>query len=155
MLQSRDDIVITDTGKGGRVVILDVEDCKKKVERQLHNTENYKGLNHSPTTTNNESVNKIIKRFHKEHLISKNIARGLRIESPKLTHFYLELKLHKGVPRTPSISSVNCHSYKISEYVDYRLQPIAREIPSYVKDTSDFLGKINAVEFVPDNSYLL
>ena len=29
------------------------------------------------------------------------------------------------------------------------------EILSYIKDTSDFLRKINAVEFVPDNSYLL
>ena len=32
---------------------------------------------------------------------------------------------------------------------------IANEIPSYVKDTSDFLRNINAVEFVPDNSYLV
>ena len=29
------------------------------------------------------------------------------------------------------------------------------EILSYIKDTSDFLRKINAVEFVPDNSYLV
>ena len=65
-------------------------------------------------------------------------------------------KLHKeGVPGRPVISSVNCHIFKISEYVDYHLQPIVREIPSYVKDTSDFLRKINAVEFVPDNSYLV
>ena len=51
----------------------------------------------------------------------------------------------------PVISSVNCHTSKISEYVDYHLQPIVREIRSYVKDTSEFLRKISAVEFVPDN----
>ena len=33
--------------------------------------------------------------------------------------------------------------------------PQLREIPSYVKDTSDFLPKLNTVEFVPDNSYLV
>ena len=65
-------------------------------------------------------------------------------------------KLHKeGVSGRPVIRSVNCHTFKISEYVDYHLQPIVREIPSYVKDTSDFLRKINAVDFVSDKSYLV
>ena len=32
---------------------------------------------------------------------------------------------------------------------------IVTEISSYVKDTSDFLRKINAAEFLPDNSYLV
>ena len=64
--------------------------------------------------------------------------------------------MHKaGVPGRPVISSVNCHTSKISEYVDYHLQPIVRKIPSCVKVKSDFLRKINAVEFVPDNSYLV
>ena len=67
----------------------------KETERQLHNTENYKRLNHNPTTTNNDTFNKIIKRFHKENLISKNTTEGLKIESPKSPHFYLKPKLHK------------------------------------------------------------
>ena len=89
-------------------------------------------------------------------MISKNIAEGLKIESTKSSHFYLKPKLHKeSVPSGPIINSVNCHTSKISEYVDYHLQPIVREIPSYVKDTNDFLQKLNAVESVPDNSYLV
>ena len=85
--------------KGGAVAIFDVEDYIKEAERQLRNTQNYKRLNHNSTTTNNETVNKIIKRFHKENLTSKNIAEGLRIESPKSPHLYVKSKLHKeGVP---------------------------------------------------------
>ena len=42
-------------------------------------------------------------------------------------------------------SSVNCHSSKVSEYVDYQQQPIVREIPSYIKDTSDFLRKLKLI----------
>ena len=37
-LQSRDNIVISETDKGGSVVMLDVEDYIKKAEGQLHNT---------------------------------------------------------------------------------------------------------------------
>ena len=36
-LQARDDIVITDADKGGEIVILDVQDYIKRMERQLHN----------------------------------------------------------------------------------------------------------------------
>ena len=133
-LESGDDIVITEADKDGVAVILNAEDYIKEAERQVHNTENYKRLNHNPNTTNNDTVNKIIKRFHKENLLSKNIAEGLKIESPKSLHFNLKPKLHKeGVPGRPVISSVNCYTSKISEYVDYHLQPIVREIPSYVK----------------------
>ena len=43
-------------------------------------------------------------------------------------------KLHKeGVPGRPVTSSVNCHISKVSECVDYHLQPIVREIPSMSK----------------------
>ena len=64
-LQYRDDTVITEADKGGAVAILDTEDYIKEVEGQPHNTETYKLLNHNPTTTNNDTVNKRIKRFHK------------------------------------------------------------------------------------------
>ena len=43
----------------------------------------------------------------------------------------------------------------MSEYVDYLLQSIVKEIPSYVQDTADFLRKIIQIDFVPDNSYLI
>ena len=80
---------------------------EQKALQELHTTENYKRLNHNPTTSNNETLNKIIKRFHKENLISKNIAEGLKIESPKSPHFSLKLKLHKGVvPGRPVISKL-------------------------------------------------
>ena len=116
----------------------------------LHSKKNYERLNHNPTTTKNETVNKIIKRFHKEKLISKNITKRLKIESPKSPQFYLKPKLNKGgIPGRPDVS---CYLSKISEYVDYHLQSIVKGIPSYVKDKSNFLQEINNVEFFPDNS---
>ena len=55
----------------------------------------------------------------------------------------------------PVISSLNCHRYEISEYVDFYLQPIVKQIPSYVKDTTDILCKLDTVKFVPNKSYLV
>ena len=53
------------------------------------------------------------------------------------------------------ISSINSQASKVSEYVDYHLPPIVKEISSYVQDTTNFLRKINWINFVPDNSYLV
>ena len=35
------------------------------------------------------------------------------------------------------------------------MQPIVKEIPLYVQDTTNFIRKINQTDFVPDNSYLV
>ena len=155
-LQSRNDIVITDADKGGAVVILDVEDYVKQAERQLNNKENYRKKICDPTTANNETIQKVISRFQKESLLSKNISEGLKTENPKTSHFYLKPKVHKeGNPGRPVISSINCHTLKIPEYADYHLQPVVKEIPLYVQDKTDSLRKINQIDFVPGNSLFL
>ena len=70
--------------------------------------------------------------------------------------FYISPKLHKeGNPGRPVVSSINCHTAKISKYADHHFQPIAKQIPSYVKDNNNFIIKINAVKSVPKNSYLV
>ena len=50
---------------------------------------------------------------------------------------------------------MNCHTTKHSKYVDYHLQPIVKEIPSYVKDTKDFLKKLEKLKDIPQESLLV
>ena len=70
--------------------------------------------------------------------------------------FYTQPTLHKERnPGRPVISTLTCHTSKIWEYIDYHLQPIIKQIPSYVKDTSEFLSKLKAKETVPGNSCLV
>ena len=85
----------TDTDKGGAIVILYVEDYVKEAERELNNKENYRKTNFDPTTSNNETIHKVISRFQKENLLSKNISEGLKGKNPKTPHFYLQPKVHK------------------------------------------------------------
>ena len=49
-------------------------------------------------------------------------------------------------PGRPVVSFVGCHSTNISNFADYHLQPIVKNIPSYVQDSNDFLNKINAAK---------
>ena len=132
-MKKRDDIIITRPDKGGAIVTQDVKLYIKEVERQLNNTKNNRLLPNEPTKINNDAVNKTIKIFQKEHLIKDKVAEGLITENQRTQRFYRKPKIHKeGILGRPAISSVNCHSSKILEYVDYNLQPIVRKIPSNI-----------------------
>ena len=91
----RDEIIITNPDKRGAVVILDVKDYVEECERQLNNTGNYNSLQKGPTATNNELVHSVIKRFETEKLFRKNIAEGLKTNSPKNPRFYTQPKIYK------------------------------------------------------------
>ena len=138
------------------MVIVDVNDYIREAKRQLNNSKNDKVLAEDPTTTINDLVNHTIDRFNKDQLINENIANGLTNPSPRTPQFHISPKIHKeDNPVRPVVSSINCHTANISKYVDYHLQPTVKQIPSFVKDSNDFINKINAVKSVPKNSYLV
>ena len=154
-LSKRDDILITNADKGGAVVILDTEKYIKEAERQLNDIKNYKMLNTDPTLTYTKLINAAIARFKNENIIPENISKGLIANSPRIPKFYMLPKIHKkDNPGRPVVSSINCHTNQISRYIDYHLQPIVKQIPSYVKDTNDFIRKISAIN-LPQNSILV
>ena len=61
--------------------------------------------------------------------------------------------MHKSINSINSFKSINFHTITISYFVDYDVQPLVKEIPSYIKDSSDFVNKINNFK-VPGNSFL-
>ena len=89
-------------------------------------------------------------------MITEKIAKGLQVEQPDMPKFYTRPKIHKtGNPGSPVVSSVNCHTYTIPKYVDFHLQPIVKNIPSYVRDTTDFLQKLDKVKNIPNDCLLV
>ena len=42
----------------------------------------------------------------------------------------------------------------ISSFLDFHLQPLAREVKSYIKDTNDFLKKLRSLPNLPDDIIL-
>ena len=123
---------------------MDIEKYISEAQRQLNDENNYKKLQTDPTLQHNKLVNDTVERFLKDKSIPTKIADGLITSNPRTPKFYIPPKIHKeNNPGRPVISSINCHKSKISEHVDYHLQPIMKEIPSYIKDANDFINKIN------------
>ena len=62
-------------------------------------------------------------------------------------------KLHKkGCPGRSVISGCGTPTEKISEFVDYHLKALVTTIPSFVKDTNDFLHKLTDIDTLPQNA---
>ena len=77
--------------------------------------------------------------------------------------FYVLPKIHKkldsalplGYPGRPIVSGCGSLTENISAYIDSILKPHMESLPSYVKDTSDFITKIHNLKGIPQNAFLV
>ena len=155
-LSQRTDILICKADKGGATVILDVKDYIREANRQLGDKNFYRKLDSDPTNTHLELVSNAIDTLQRQNHLHKKIAEGLKQPVARTPRLYLLPKIHKsGNPGRPVVSSIDCHTSKISEYVDYHLQPLVQNTESYVKDTNDFLQKLESSTTDIDNNTFL
>ena len=78
-------------------------------------------------------------------------------KDPKFARFYLLPKIHKrlyNVPGRPVISNCGYLLENISSFLDYHLQPLAKKVESYIKDTNHFLKKLKELGSLPGNAIL-
>ena len=72
-------------------------------------------------------------------------------DPPRIPEFYTLTKIHKPTPvGRPIISGCDGPTERISSFVDYILQPIAKSQKSYLKDTKDFINFVEKAK-VPHN----
>ena len=145
-LQKRDDIIIINADKGGAITILDTDQYVQEANRQLGDENNYQKLQHNPTLEYTSTVNSTIEMFKTQHKIPEKIADGLKVNKPKTPMLKLPPKVHKeGHPGRPLVSSIDSPTSKISEYVDFHLQPLTSTIKSHIKDTTHFLTELDKI----------
>ena len=79
----------------------------------------------------------------KQYLIQPDVKPG---------RFYI---LPKEDPGRPIVSSNSHPTERIYHFIDHHLQPLVHKLPSYVKDTNDFLKKLLTIGKLPSNSLLV
>ena len=156
-LKQREDVVICKADKGGAVVICSVKDYIKEADRQLTDRNFYKKLPHNPTSEHAALVDNAIDNLKIQGKLDGKMADKMKTDNPKTPRFYLLPKIHKpDNPGRPVVSSIDCHTEKISHFVDHHLQPLNKALPSYVQDTTDFLQKLRALpEELPEDALLV
>ena len=155
-LKQNQDIIIKPADKGSGVVVMNKEDYMKEAHRQLSDNKTYKLLDQDPTDQFNSEVNREIKILNAMHVIDDKTRYQLVNNTARTAQFYMLPKMHKANhPGRPIISANECPTELISKYVDLKLQPIAKTRKSYLRDTQDFLSRIQQYKNLPENTLLV
>ena len=73
-----------------------------------------------------------------------------------LKRFHLLPKIHKpGKPGRPIVSSNSAPTENISRFVDWFLQLFTTSLPSYIRDTTDFLNRLRRLPVLPPGTLLV
>ena len=151
-------ITIKSADKGSCIVIQNTTDYISIGHKQLSDTKFYTKESRDFTHDFNIKVHNLIDELENKGSISFEVANYLKINKPKTPQFYMLPKIHKGIippPGRPILSANDSPTERISAFVDHFLQPFVPLIPSYIKDTTDFVTKIEACPPLPDGAILV
>ena len=146
-LMTNDSITIKSADKGGAIVIQDTEKYITECMRQLNNRTHYRRTGNDQTYTVAKKINEYIRQQKKVGNLKPVTADNLMSKEPRTAKFHTLPKIHKpGVPGRPIISANECPTEKISRYVDHFLKPLAKKVPTYVKDTDHILSILDNIK---------
>ncbi|XP_074800310.1 uncharacterized protein LOC141982282 [Natator depressus] len=125
---------------------------EQEAARQLSNTTFYKPLPSDPTEGYQKKLRHLLKKLPEK--AQEQIRTDTPLE-PRPGVFYLLPKIHKpGNSGCPIISGIGSLTAGLSGNVDSLLRPYATRSPSYLRDTTDFLRKLQFIGDLPENTIL-
>ena len=151
-------IVIKQADKGGAVVIMSREDYIKEGNRQLSDAKFYVQTDSDLTQEHYNAIETKCNEMLKKEEIDISVYDYLTHTPVRTAQFYMLPKIHKkkaSPPGRPIVSGNGCPTERISQFVDYFLQPGVKKITSYIQDTTDFLRMLQQLGILPKNTLLV
>ena len=137
------DVVIRIQDKGSRFVLIEKGEYEDKMFGQLQNQLHYKPLQEDPTITHLTRVESWCDKWVRKGEISNQVANWIVNKEAKPGVAFGNIKTHKvGNPLRLITSCCGTAIENLSAFTEFYLQPLARELPSFIKDTTDLLNRI-------------
>ena len=155
-LKENSNIIIKKADKGSSIVVMNKDDYISEAERQLSDPKFYKEIATDITKAHNDDIILLLDRLKSEDALSEETHKYLVTDNPKTASLYLLPKIHKikkeneFPPGRPIISANGCPTEKISAFVDENIKGAIPKIASYIKDTTDFIRKIETIKIPED-----
>ena len=127
-----------------------------RADRQLNNHTRYQKLTTDPTTQYAVDIKQFVGSMATRGLIDNKTKKLLIPRHPMMARFYLLSKIHKhGNLGRPLVSSNDVPTENISRFVDFFLQPRVTQLPSCIRDTTDFINKLRRLPVLSPESLLV
>ena len=154
-LRTDNTVVIKPADKGGSIVILDLKDYIEEGLRQLNNRQHYEPSTIKIYEASTKKIKTYLTNLVQHGMLPPTTHLNLTHKFPRLPSLYLLPKIHKpNNPGRPIISACGGPTENISAFVDATLKPLVSTLPSYVRDTADFLSHIKDVHLADDHTLL-
>ncbi|CAJ0937035.1 unnamed protein product, partial [Ranitomeya imitator] len=141
-------ITIKPADKGGAVVVMDSAKYRAEILRQLDDGAVYEKLPCNPTLRFQRELQLVVSDSLDMGLIDHKLADFLMIEAPVVPVLYVLPKIHKDLynpPGRPIVSGRGSLFNNVAIFLDRVLRSYATSAKSYIRDTGDFLNKIENV----------
>ena len=138
------------------MVVWDRDDYIQEAEKQLGDNEIYEEISNDPQLLI-DTIHRVVRKIRKRGDLSVDNIKYFMVKDPQFARLYLLPKIHKrleNVPGQPVISNCGFYAEKISIFLDFHLQPLAREVKSYIKDTNNFLKNLRSLTNLPNDIIL-
>ena len=174
-LKGNDNIIIRKADKGNTIVILNRKDYIEEGFRQLNNGIHYTKIESVDVKQTQKIVQNQVAAMFNTSEIDKETFCYLYdpFTVPNTPYIYFLPKIHKisslmssmdpikkdpnveiKVPGRPIISQCGAATENIGRFLDYFLKPIVKKQSTYIKDTKEFINKIERI-IVPESSLLI
>ena len=93
-------------------------------------------------------VKNAVEKAALNNIIDDELAELLIVDDSKPGNIHFLPKIHKNItppPGRPICNTINTPTMNLSGWVDIQLQPLVRNLPSYLKDDNHFLRKIDEI----------
>ena len=117
-----------------------------KIRCWANSTMIYNKLDHDPTSEHFEKIRNWGRKWFSEGQISQEIATWVANLEPKPGVAFGNVKPHKEGNPLPLITSCcGTATERLSSFTEFYLKPLAQALPSFVKDTTDLINKIQTL----------
>lgn len=126
------------------MVIQNKSDYINEALVHFNDTTTYKHLPGDPTQHICKQIRNILHEFYKKFYLTRNMYTFcLPPKQARLARIYFLKKIHKDpMGIRPIVSSCESPTENISQFIDYWLQPHTRLLPSFLKDTNQFIQEV-------------
>jgi hypothetical protein len=165
-LRGNDSIVIKPADKGRAVVVWDRSLYVSEMRRQLDDANTYRRESQDLTISNEAAICKQLEQLEVDGMLQPDDVDRLKPRGTRTPPIYGLPKIHKlssPIVYSPSLSckarpivgAVGCATEQISAFVDAHIRTLARQVPSYLKDTTDFLRLLSSIGNVEPGTLLV
>ncbi len=147
-------IIIKSADKGSGIVVEDRTNYIEAGKKHLSDTSIYEIAHNDSTETLGQAINQFVHNINKKGIIDNKTKDFLTFKDdspPRTQQLYFLKKIHKNpISERPIVSGCGGPTEKISQLVDFHLQPFVPKITSYVKDSGHMINILETTKIPPN-----